>query len=192
MSLRIVCTGKIIKEYLDENDISQKEFHERTGLSERHISSVLNGNSRVTEDFALKLEKVITEVPASYWLNYEAKYREQVARDEEKRFLFSDVFDGLGLTVVEQACEMLKLLKISDFSCFESSYQNLEFAFMEDGGTKESIVIWLKLCESEIEIQNQNVKDFNYNNLKRMLDRFKLIAFNENVLNSINSARKLC
>lgn len=205
MTLRIECTGKLIKEYLNANNITQKEFHSRAGLSERHISNVLNGNSRVTEEFALKLEKVITEVPASYWLNYEAKYREQIAREKEimsignwdlntlkNRFLFAEVFDGLGLSLIEQACEMLKLLKISDFSFFEASYQNLEVDFMEDGGTMESIVIWLNLCEADIEIQNQNIKEYNSESLKKMLIKFKKIALNDSVVNSINSARKLC
>lgn len=207
MTLRIEYTGKIIKEYFDENSITQKEFAERTGISERHISNVINGNSRVTEEFALKLEKVITDVPASYWLNYEAKYREQVARDNElmtignwdlnalkKRFLFAEVFEGLGLTLIEQACEMLKLLKISDFSLFESTYHSLEVDFMEDGGSMEAIVIWLKLCESDIEIQNQNLNEICYNceSFKKSLPKFKKISLNENALNSINSARKLC
>ncbi|MEG2908088.1 MAG: ImmA/IrrE family metallo-endopeptidase [Erysipelotrichaceae bacterium] len=205
MTLRIERTGEIIKEYLDANNITQKELHVRTGLSERHISKVLNGNARLTEGFALKLEKIITDVSASYWLNYEAKYREQIARDKEmmslgdrdleiikKRFLFSEVFGGLGLSIREQACEMLKLLKISDFSLFESTYQNLEVDFMEDGGSMESIVIWLKLCEADIEIQNQNVGEYSCDNLKKMLDKFRKIALNDNVTNSINSARKLC
>lgn len=85
MAFRMVCTGRIIKDYLEARDVTQKQLHIRTGISERHISKVLHGHARLTEEFALKLEKVISGVPASYWLNYEAKYREQVARDEEAK-----------------------------------------------------------------------------------------------------------
>lgn len=79
----LVPTGRIIKEYLEEYGITQKDLAERINISKKHISNVLKGKSRVTEEFALKLEKVILDVPASYWLNYEATYREQVAREEE-------------------------------------------------------------------------------------------------------------
>lgn len=79
----MVLTGDIIKEYLDEYGITQKELATRTGISEKHISNVLSGHARLTEDFALKLEKVMPEVPASYWLNYECKYREYLARQKE-------------------------------------------------------------------------------------------------------------
>ena len=105
--LASVPTGRIIKEYLDSYDITQKELSQRTGISEKHLSHVLNGTSRLTEETALKLEKVLTGVPASYWLNYETKYREAVAREQSpvysadpkelqliaKRFKFSEVFN---------------------------------------------------------------------------------------------------
>lgn len=203
----IVPTGKIIKEYLNENNISQKELCARIGMSEKHISNLLNGNSRLTEEFALKLEKVLVGIPASYWLNYETKYREMLARDAEviklnqididetaQKFRFKEVFAGLGLTLVEQATEMLKLLKISDFANFDATYSNLEVDFMEDGGEKEAIVVWLNLCESEIEIQNADIDEIVYESkeLEKSLGKFKKIANNVNVALSISSCRKLC
>jgi len=203
----IVPTGKIIKEYLDENNINQKELCARIGMSEKHISNLLNGNSRLTEEFALKLEKVLVGIPASYWLNYEIKYREMLARDAEvfklnqcsiddvaKKFRFKEVFAGLGLTLIEQAIAMLKLLKISDFANFDATYSNLAVEFMEDGGEKETIVVWLNLCESEIEIQNVDIDGIAYESkeVEKSLEKFKKIANNTNVELSINSCRKLC
>lgn len=203
----IVPTGNIIREYLDEYNINQKELCARIGMSEKHISNLLNGNCRLTEEFALKLEKVLIGIPASYWLNYETKYRELLARNLElynleqtnieeiaKRFRFKEVFEGLGLSLVEQAIEMLKILKISDFTNFDRAYTNIVADFMEDGGEKEPIVVWLNLCESEIEIQNSNLDEVNYNNreLEKSLEMFKNIANNDDVELSIKSCRKLC
>lgn len=202
----LVPTGSIIKEYLEEYRITQKELAERIDSSEKHISNVLKGNNRVTEEFALKLEKVITSVPASYWLNYEAKYREQIAREEEllrvqnwdlrelaKRFRFKEVFKGLEISLVEQAIEMLKLLKISDYRNFESVYGNIAVDFMQDGGEKEAIAIWLNMCEAEIEIQNDEIDDIDYKetNLMKNLEKIKLLAYNNKTDSSINSCRKL-
>ena len=202
----LVPTGSIIKEYLEEYGITQKELAERIDSSEKHISNVLNGNNRLTEEFALKLEKVLTNVPASYWLNYEAKYREQLAREEElirinnwnlkelsRRFRFKEVFKGLELSLAEQALEMLKLLKISDFNSFDGVYGKLAIDFMEDGGEKEAIAIWINMCESEIEIQNEDISNIVYkeSNLKQNLERFKLLSCNNKTDSSINSCRKL-
>ena len=203
----VVPTGRIIKEYLDEYNINQKELCARIGMSEKHISNLLNGNSRLTEEFALKLEKVLVGIPASYWLNYEAKYREVLARNTEemklnqkdlseiaKKFRFKEVFDGLGLSLIEQAIEMLKLLKISDFTNFDAAYSNLTADFMEDGGEKEAIAVWLNLCESEIEIQNADIdlNEYERNELEKSLGKFKKLANNSNIELSISSCRKLC
>jgi plasmid maintenance system antidote protein VapI/Zn-dependent peptidase ImmA (M78 family) len=203
----LVPTGRLIKDYLDEYNISQKTLSSRTGMSEKHISNVINGNSRLTEEFVLKLEKVLTNIDASYWLNYEAKYREYIARQEEKidleslnfesistRFRFKEIFKGLDLSLPEQAVEMLKLLKISSFDQFEKVYGDLSVDFMEDGGESEAIAIWLGLCESEIEIQNADLTEveFTKNKLEKSLDRFKMLASNKETEKSLASCRKLC
>lgn len=202
----IVPTGKIIKEYLNEYGISQKDLSKKTGLSEKHISHILNGDSRLTEEVALKLEKILPNIPASYWLNLEMKYQEYVARQKEehkldnenleeisKRFRFKEVFKGLNWSLKKQANEMLKLLKISDFSNFDTAYDNLCVNFLQDGGEKEAIAIWMNLCESEIEIQNNDLKDIEYNPKKFVanLTLFKKLAYNNNVEQSLVSCRKL-
>ena len=59
MSDFIIAPGEIIKEYLDARNLTQKEVSKRTGVSERHLSQLLNGKTRLTEDMALKFEKVM-------------------------------------------------------------------------------------------------------------------------------------
>lgn len=202
----IVPTGRIIKEYLSEYGISQKDLSKKTGLSEKHISHLLNGDSRLTEEVALKLEKILPSIPASYWLNLESKYQEYLARQKEeyklenedleeisKRFRFKEVFAGLDWDIKKQANEMLKLLKISDFNNFESAYDNLCVNFFQDGGEKEAIAIWMNLCESEIEIQNNDLKNIEYDQktLISHLELFKKLAYNNNIQQSLVSCKKL-
>lgn len=202
----LVPTGFVIKDYLEEIGISQKELAKRMGMSEKHISNLLNGKSKLTEEFAIKLEKIIHAVPASYWLNYEVKYREYKARNDlssnlddktlqllDKRFNFSSVFSGLGLTLREQANEMLKLLRISSFDQFEQVYSELGVDFMEDGGSIEAISIWLNLSIEEIDIQNKDLTNIRYckNELKKTLPMFKKLALNNNYLRALQSVRKL-
>ncbi|MDP4553573.1 ImmA/IrrE family metallo-endopeptidase [Alkalihalobacillus macyae] len=203
----IVPTGSIIKEYLDEIGMSQKECTKRLGISEKHLSNLLNGKSRLTEETAIKLEKIFHEIPASYWLNYESKYREQLKREEinlkdfnedtlnqlNQRYKFSEVFSGLGWDLKKQANEMLKLLRISSFDQFDRVYSNLKVDFMEDGGEKEAIAIWLNLAREEVEIQNKDLtnKKYDKEEFLKSLNRFKKLALNKDYENSLLSARKL-
>ncbi|MBI9093977.1 MAG: helix-turn-helix domain-containing protein [Sphaerochaeta sp.] len=201
-ALPSVPTGKVIKNYLDEYGISQKELSARTGVSEKHLSHLLNGSSRLTEELALKLEKVLPGVPASYWLNYETKYREALAREKASlqtfssdelqnlsiRFRFKEVFQGLTWDLQRQANEMLSLLKISDYANFEKTYSNL---VVPDRSHLESIVIWLNVCRETAELQDEEITEsFDPKTFRTLLPELKEIAMNEDAAFSLANAKK--
>ena len=80
--------GETIKEQLEDRDMSQKEFARRMGLSEKHVSRLLNGKVGLTHDTALKLESVLG-IKAEFWNNLENRYREKLAlvkSENEKEF----------------------------------------------------------------------------------------------------------
>lgn len=81
--------GATIKEQLDDRGMSQKEFASRMGMSEKHISHLINGNVQLTPDVAYRLELVLG-MPASFWSNLEAIYREKLAKVDAENALDAD------------------------------------------------------------------------------------------------------
>ncbi|GHU42371.1 hypothetical protein FACS1894111_06220 [Clostridia bacterium] len=71
--------GATIKEQLEYRGMPQKEFALRMGMSEKHISHLINGKVELTPEVALRLESVFG-IPAKFWNNLEAIYCEQFAR----------------------------------------------------------------------------------------------------------------
>ena len=71
--------GATIKEQLENRGITQKEFAARMGMSEKHISKLINGDVALTYDVANRLEFVLG-MPASFWNNLECLYREQISK----------------------------------------------------------------------------------------------------------------
>lgn len=71
--------GATVREQLETRGMKQKEFALRMDLSEKHISRLINGQVELTQDVALRLEAVLG-VPATFWNNLEAIYREKLAR----------------------------------------------------------------------------------------------------------------
>lgn len=202
-----VATGIILNEYLNENNISAKELAISLGISEKYILEVLIGNSRVTEEMAINLEKVLPGIPASYWINLENKYCEFLNKEKEnnkldqsnlveisKKFKFKEVFKGLDWDLTKQANEMLKILKISNFAAFNNTYSNLKVDFFEDGGQIEPIAVWINLCKEEADLQNDDINNIKYSkdNLEENLHLFKKIAYNSNINNTLKSCKKLC
>ncbi len=73
--------GATVKEQLDDRGMSQKEFAARMGMSEKHISHLINGSVQLTPETAYRLETVLG-LPARFWNRLEALYREEIVKAE--------------------------------------------------------------------------------------------------------------
>ena len=81
--------GATIKEQLIDRGLSQKEFALRMGMSEKHISKLINGEVQLTPDVAVRLEMVLG-VPAKFWNKLEATYREKLIKANAENEMDSD------------------------------------------------------------------------------------------------------
>lgn len=81
--------GATIKEQLNDRGMSQKEFAARMDMSEKHISKLINGDVQLTPETAVRLEMVLG-VPAKFWNNLEAIYREKLVKAEEENAMDDD------------------------------------------------------------------------------------------------------
>ena len=81
--------GATIKEQLVERGMSQKEFAARMDMSEKHISKLINGEVQLTPETAVRLEMVLG-VPAKFWNNLEAIYREKIIKAEAENAMDAD------------------------------------------------------------------------------------------------------
>jgi len=81
--------GFTIREQLENRGMSQKEFASRMGMSEKHISHLINGDVQLTPDVANRLEMVLG-LPAKFWNNLEAIYREKLAKAEAENSMDAD------------------------------------------------------------------------------------------------------
>lgn len=76
--------GETIQDLMEERGWTQAELAERLGYSVKHVSQLVNGKVPLSEEAAMRLERVLGS-PASFWLTREAKFREHSARlDAEK------------------------------------------------------------------------------------------------------------
>ena len=81
--------GATIKEQLNDRGMSQKEFAARMDMSEKHISKLINGDVQLTPEVAVRLEMVLG-VPAKFWNNLEAVYREKIIKVEAENDMDAD------------------------------------------------------------------------------------------------------
>lgn len=81
--------GATIKEQLEDRGMTQKEFATRLDMSEKHISKLINGDVNLTPEMAVRLEMVLG-IPAKYWNNLEAIYREKIIKAQQENEMEED------------------------------------------------------------------------------------------------------
>lgn len=81
--------GATIKEQLNDRCMSLKDFAARMDMSEKHVINLINGDVQLTPETAVRLEMVIG-IPAKFWNNLEAIYREKVIKAEAENTMDAD------------------------------------------------------------------------------------------------------
>ena len=128
--------GDTILDILEEKNWTQAEFADRAGYTTKHVSQLVRGKAAITEDTALRLERVLGG-SAEFWLLREAIYREAIARAEENRRLEGETEWlkelPLGEMIkfgwvkkcrekIEQVSECLKYFGVASVSSWRSRY----------------------------------------------------------------------
>ena len=73
--------GATIKEQIEDRGMTQKGFAVRMGLSEKHVSELIDGRVHLSPDVAGRLETVLG-ISSRFWLNLEAIYRAKLREIE--------------------------------------------------------------------------------------------------------------
>lgn len=196
--------GEILKEYMDARGITQKELANKIGSSERHISQVVNGKAKISEEFALKLETVFPDVEAEHWLKLEANYQLFLLRNQDKdiiknkkiieEYKLNSIFKGLDYDANKKVSELLNIVGESTIEDLEQKINHYsEALYMHDGGNEKMIYLWLKLCEEQIYIQNDldNFSEFNHSKLEKNLEVIKKILNTTDYVLALKNIRRL-
>ena len=94
-----VIPGDVLAYELELRGMIQQELAKRTGLTPKHIVSIIKGKSAITSETAIKFERALG-MPADYWLNLESQYQEIQARiAEEEQFQWLNLAGLTGLEI---------------------------------------------------------------------------------------------
>ena len=69
----IIHPGETLFEVIDDRNMTQKELAVRTGVTEKHVSTIINGTKPISVAYAKKLEYALG-IEASFWINLQSNY----------------------------------------------------------------------------------------------------------------------
>lgn len=202
--------GEVLKEEIDERNMNQVELAKRCGLSEKHISSVINGKKAISVSFAKKLEYVL-EIDSTFWLNLQMNYDNEVYDIKEKSEVceseiaildnnyFKKILSWLtSQEMVEKSSNRVSMiLNLREFlnvgNLLNIESLNLEGAFRkQDGAPIDSYTLaaWIKACEiftSDTKVHSE----LNIEKLTEIVPEMKEVMFERDPNEMIERLREI-
>ena len=183
--------GRTLRNYLAYLGVSQKWLADRTGITEKHISGILNENASITAETAIKLSNTLGG-SIDFWIKLDSNYRASVARISQERAAAMEVGMLDEIPYVDMAKigwvsktnnktdRVMNLYSFFGISSLKHIRVSQPAAFRKFDGRKVSefaLAAWLRRGE----IIANSIKDVvNYDEkiLKKSLIDIKEIAYN--------------
>ena len=193
----IIHPGETLKEVLEDKEMSQLELAQRTGVTPKHISTIISGEKNISVAFAKKLEYALG-IEASFWINLQSNYDKELFEYEELHSISEDEititrllkkpitwfeknnFLENSLNHVDKVIGLRKLLCVSNLSLLKTLSYNAAFRAQKSiSVVPEILFAWQRICElstqkNEIETMSEDEQKAN---LRKKLPQIKACMF---------------
>lgn len=183
--------GETLRESIEYLGMTQVELAQRTVISTKHISEIINGKSPITKETALKLEYVLG-IPAKFWNNLEADYQESIARikdekDIEEEFVIATEIPYLQMSkykwieTIQDKVERIKNLRsFFGVASLKSIPLTVSGAFRvsdRKGASSFALAAWLR---QGVILGNQiKTEPFSKRRLRKLIPTFRELTLKE-------------
>lgn len=200
--------AETLREKLEEMRMSIKEFALRTGKPEKTIIAVLNEESSLTPEMAVLFENV-TQIPASFWINKQARYNEYVARKKQeealsgarewaKEFPYAEMAKNNWVpptrNIEEKTHHLLSFFGVASPAAWENLYIQSElkvaaYTSLKHTHEAHSISAWLR--QGELQAKRTEVPPFDIKLLKESIPAMRKLMV-EQPADFFTQLQKLC
>jgi HTH-type transcriptional regulator/antitoxin HigA len=182
---------EILEETLISRGISKSQLAERSGITKKTISQIINGKAPVTPDTALMLEKVLG-VSADIWNNLDSQYRLFNARMEKQnilqqcvewaaKFPLNELKKRKAITQARDkgkaVDELLSFFGVASIDTWQELYGKIAVSYRRAKayeGTPESIASWLRIAE--LSAEEREIRPYNRNIFRKNLSFIRALT----------------
>lgn len=178
-----------LREYLDFNNISNKEFASRINISEKHLIDILSGQKSLSSSIIENIS-LVTDIPIDYIYKIELNYKFETSIEDylkennltETQYLnkynynfliknnWIDFIDKTDKTEIIK--DILKFLRVTSPEKVYDIRKNVLFKSKND--KPELQLIWLEKCY-RISLE-QNVSEYKHENIETLVKKIREFA----------------
>lgn len=190
----VVPPGDVLSYELEIRGMNQSELAKRTGLTPKHIVSIIKADSSITPETAIKFERALG-MPVEYWLNLESHYQEIKARISEEDQLERDLvwLQRIPINAMAklgwlqkfkdkkaQLVEVLRFFGIASVEQWDDMWPNLNVAYRQHNAHEvfpEAVSAWLR--QGELQAKAMQCQPFDKVKFREALDKIRALTAEE-------------
>jgi len=183
--------GETLQEILDTIGMTKAELADRIGKTPKTINEIIKHGAPITPTTAMELEKALG-TPDSFWNNRERRYRESVARQQERKRLKKEAEWLKTLPIremikagwiknfedkIEQINEVLRFFGVASSKQWKTLWLSSAPSFRQSkafANKPESSSVWLR--KGELEAQQIECKPFHKEKFRLTLNAIRLLT----------------
>ena len=185
--------GSLLRRYLEYNNISQSEFADRIGITQKHINEIINNKCEVSLELMMVIS-LLTDIDINIIVGMEQekriyKYLKNKYKTEKeinkylKKYHIKELQERNWVTFkditspVQNTIDLLEYLNIKDFEVLKN-YNKKKILYKKKTDADDiKISLWLAHCDKMI--KNQQVNEYKKENLEKLLKELKTIRLNK-------------
>ncbi len=186
--------GETLQEIIDTIGMTKAELADRIGKTPKFINDIINHHAAITPTTAMELEKVLG-TPASFWNNRERRFRESIARRNERKRLqketkWLDAFPinlmvkagwiGKHRDKIDQVEALLRFFGIASSSQWQKLWLSPATAYRRSNAfasKPEACSVWLR--KGELQAQERRCEPFDKEKFKSVLATIRYLTRSE-------------
>ena len=197
--------GSMLRDYLEYHKISQTDFADRLGISQKHMNEIINDKTSISLELMMAIS-LLTDIDVNliyYVENKKNVYNKLISKyktDKEINKLLNSYYinemEKRGWiklkdrsSIVQKYLDLVDFLKVKDLDTF-NSYVNKRYLFKKkDDSNDIKVSLWINHCDNMINKEDINTYDSNkFDLLLTELRNERIKKYNEK--NIINILRK--
>lgn len=194
----IIHPGETLSEILEDRGMSQKELAIRTGVTEKHVSTVVKRQKNISVAFAKKLEYALG-IDASFWINLQANYDRELLEFEEVNNItdselsilktMKEIIEYMGslkwldvdANEADKVLRLRKILAVSNLTAIQNITYNAAYrAQIATNVNVDTYILyaWQRICE--LLVEKMDVSELlDIDLLKRYIPKIKCLMFED-------------
>lgn len=179
--------GSMLNDYLEYHKISQTEFADRLGISQKHMNEIINDKTNLSVDLIIAISLLTNiDVNLIYYVENKKKiYNELISKYGSEKDI-NKMLDSYCLKEMEEKgwirlkdkksftqkyMDLIEFLNVKDISTFDS-YLDKRFLFKKkDNSNNIKIYLWINHCDKMI--NDIDIGEYDSNRLSELLLELK-------------------